>query len=400
VVSGAADTMKIGTYELAYAVTDDAGNQSEILKRIITIVERPAPVDEVAPVIELVGGDVLQIIAGSTFVEPGYTATDDVDGDLSSQVVVKGKVDPKKAGNYSIFYSVQDMAGNNSALVKRTVIVSPSITDNVPPKLVLFGSGTIYHVVNEPYFEPGYEAIDSSDGVITSKVQIDGDFNSSKAGTYELFYSVSDNSGNKSLTFKRTLIFSEEDKTPPKIALKGSKVLVLNLGDTFVEPGYLAVDNKDGHLTSKVVVSGEVVSSEKGVYELTYSVSDAAGNMSPMLKRKVIILDTSIVAQPRYWWSSFDRIGYGFYESWFGQFMPFASGWIYHLDFGWVFVVHSEGHGFWLLLQDQGWFWASKTVWPYLWSNKTGNWIYFVQMEQDNYFFDYSTWEYRKVDKN
>ena len=400
VVSGAADTMKIGTYELAYAVTDDAGNQSEILKRIITIVERPAPVDEVAPVIELVGGDVLQIIAGSTFVEPGYTATDDVGGDLSSQVVVKGKVDPKKAGNYSIFYSVQDMAGNNSALVKRTVIVSPSITDNVPPKLVLFGSGTIYHVVNEPYFEPGYEAIDSSDGVITSKVQIDGDFNSSKAGTYELFYSVSDNSGNKSLTFKRTLIFSEEDKTPPKIALNGSKVLVLNLGDTFVEPGYLAVDNKDGHLTSKVVVSGEVVSSEKGVYELTYSVSDAAGNMSPMLKRKVIILDTSIVAQPRYWWSSFDRIGYGFYESWFGQFMPFASGWIYHLDFGWVFVVHSEGHGFWLLLQDQGWFWASKTVWPYLWSNKTGNWIYFVQMEQDNYFFDYSTWEYRKVDKN
>ena len=24
----------------------------------------------------------------------------------------------------------------------------------------------------------------------------------------------------------------------------------------------------------------------------------------------------------------------------------------------------------------------------------------FVQMEQENYFFDYSTWEYRKVDKN
>ena len=167
--------------------------------------------------------------------EPGYSAMDDVDGDLTSRWEL-------------IFYSVQDMAGNNSALVKRTVIVSPSVTDNIPPKLVLFGSETIYHVVNEPYFEPGYEAIDSNDGVITSKVQIDGDFNSSKAGTYELFYSVSDNSGNKSLTFKRTLIFSEEDKTPPKIARKGSKILVLNLGDECLT----------GHLTSKALVCASI----------------------------------------------------------------------------------------------------------------------------------------------
>ena len=153
--------------------------------------ERPAPVDIIPPVIELIGGDVLG--HWGRFTEPGYVATDDVDGDLTSQVVVKGKVDAEKPGNYSIFYSVQDMAGNNSALVKRTVIISPLVTDNIPPKLVLFGSETIYHVVNEPYFEPGYEAIDSNDGVITSKVEIVGDFNSSKAGTYELFYSVSDN---------------------------------------------------------------------------------------------------------------------------------------------------------------------------------------------------------------
>ena len=48
--------------------------------------------------------------------EPGYNATDDVMVILLS-VVVKGKVDAEKPGNYSIFYSVQDMAGNNSALV-------------------------------------------------------------------------------------------------------------------------------------------------------------------------------------------------------------------------------------------------------------------------------------------
>ena len=400
IVTGSVNSMKLGTYELSYSVIDTAGNKSDIQKRTIVVSKRSAPNDVAAPVVELIGGEVLQIIAGSTFMEPGYSAMDDVDGDLTSQVVIKGKVDAGKPGNYSIFYSVQDMAGNNSALVKRTVIVSPSVTDNIPPKLVLFGSETIYHVVNEPYFEPGYEAIDSNDGVITSKVQIDGDFNSSKAGTYELFYSVSDNSGNKSLTFKRTLIFSEEDKTPPKIALKGSKILVLNLGDEYVEAGYLAVDNRDGHLTSKVVVSGEVITSEKGVYELTYSVSDAAGNMSPVLKRKVIVLDTALVAQPKYWWSSFDRIGYGFYESWFGQFMPFASGWIYHLEFGWVFVVDRQEHGIWMWLQREGWLWVRKNVWPHLWSSETGSWIYFVQMEQKNYFFDYSIWEYRKVDKN
>ena len=33
--------------------------------------------------------------------------------------------------------------------------------------------------------------------------------------------------------------------------------------------------------------------------------------------------------------------------------MPFESGWIYHLDFGWVYVVESHVRGLWMWMQDE-----------------------------------------------
>jgi hypothetical protein len=399
VVSGTVDKMEVGTYELSYAVTDDAGNKSEILTRIITIAERPVPVDEVAPVIELVGGEVLQIIAGSTFMEPGYNAMDDVDGDLTSQVVIKGKVDAGKAGNYSIFYSVEDMAGNTSILVKRTIIVSPSVTDNIPPQLILFGSGTVNLMINEEVIEPGYKAFDNEDGVITPSVEIIGEVNASNPGTYELFYSVKDKAGNKSSVFKRTYVVSDEDKTRPFLFVMGTTVVSLELGETYIEPGYEATDNKDGNITSQVVVQGSVDTSKEGTYLLKYSVQDAAGNKSFTFRRKIVVVDNTPVVVPQYWWSTSERIGNGFYENWFGQFMPFASGWIYHLKFGWVFAVESSSTGMWLWMENEGWLWSEATLWPFIWSNKTANWIRYMPGFQSDLFFDYSTRTYRAVER-
>ena len=399
VVSGTVDTLNVGSYELSYAVTDDAGNQSEILTRIVTMIERPVPVDEVAPVIELVGGEVLQIIAGSTFMEPGYTATDDVDGDLTTQVVVKGKVDAGKPGNYSIFYSVQDMAGNNSVLVKRTVIVSASVRDNIPPQLVLFGSSTVNLMINEEVVEPGYKAFDNEDGVITSSVEIIGEVNASTPGTYELFYSVKDKAGNKSSVFKRTYVVSDEDKTRPFLFVMGTTVVSLELGEIYIEPGYEATDNKDGNITSQVVVQGSVDTSKEGTYLLKYSVQDAAGNKSFTFRRKIVVVDNTPVVVPQYWWSTSERIGNGFYENWFGQFMPFASGWIYHLKFGWVYVIESSSNGMWLWMENEGWLWSEATLWPFIWSNKTAYWIRYMPSFQSDLFFDYSTRAYRAVER-
>lgn len=77
-------------------------------------------VDEVKPVIE--GVSTAEITIGGTF-DPldGVTATDDVDGDLTSAIVVSGDtVNTNRAGDYIVVYTVSDAAGNEA--VKQRVV--------------------------------------------------------------------------------------------------------------------------------------------------------------------------------------------------------------------------------------------------------------------------------------
>ena len=167
-------------------------------------------------------------------------------------------------------------------------------------------------MINEFYFEPGYQAFDDQDGDITSKVELMGYVNSSKEGEYELKYSVKDSSGNSSGTFKRLIKVSPFDMVSPKLSLRGSSVISLGLGESFLDPGFEANDNKDGNVTSSVVVEGEVITSKEGTYMLSYSVKDDAGNISEVLTRTVVVVETIPEDKPSYWWSNSSSIGNGF----------------------------------------------------------------------------------------
>ena len=84
-------------------------------------------IDRVKPVITLIGDAVMRLPLGSAFKEPGYTATDDVSGDITGDVVISGDVvDTGKPGTYTILYDVSDEAGNAADQVQRTVIVYAS----------------------------------------------------------------------------------------------------------------------------------------------------------------------------------------------------------------------------------------------------------------------------------
>ena len=399
IITGEINSNEPGTYELTYSVRDEAGNSSEQIERTIVVLEDSMSGDQIQPVLELKGSDIMQIVVGSNFREPGYEAFDDVDGNITEQVLVSGDVNSSKSGNYNLFYSVKDSAGNLSPLVKRTVMVSSSITDNIRPELLLYGPSMIYLMINESYSEPGYEAFDDKDGDITSKVELKGYVNFRKEGDYELTYSVKDNQGNSSGVFKRTIKVTPFDRVSPNLSLLGPSVISINLGDSFVDPGCEAMDNNDGNLSSLVLIEGEVNPSIEGTYDLNYSVRDSAGNQSSIVTRKVVVIYTIPENSNQYWWDSFSSIGNGFYEGWLGQFVPFVSGWIYHLDFGWVYVVESDIHGLWLWTENEEWVWTSENVWPYMWANKTGNWIYFITLNEGNYFFDYFTKKFRLISR-
>lgn len=82
--------------------------------------------DTAPPIITLIGGDIVAIEAGKPYVEPGYVALDDVDGDISDWVAVDGAVNTTVTGDYLLTYTVADSAGNEALPVTRLVQVVPA----------------------------------------------------------------------------------------------------------------------------------------------------------------------------------------------------------------------------------------------------------------------------------
>ena len=74
------------------------------------------------PDIELLGEANVNIPAGQAYVDPGATAVDDIDGDLTDKIEVSGTVNSTVVGTQTITYKVADRAGN-LATATRTVVV-------------------------------------------------------------------------------------------------------------------------------------------------------------------------------------------------------------------------------------------------------------------------------------
>ena len=80
------------------------------------------------PVIYLIGSSTMYLQVGDIFTDPGATATDNVDGDLTSSITSSGTVDTTTTGTYTIEYSVSDAEGN-SVLTERIVVIRSESTD-------------------------------------------------------------------------------------------------------------------------------------------------------------------------------------------------------------------------------------------------------------------------------
>ncbi|MGG5488302.1 GEVED domain-containing protein, partial [Gaetbulibacter sp. PBL-D1] len=90
-----------------------------------TVVIQGSGPDTVAPVITLNGASAINLVEGSTYSELGATATDNVDGDITANIVIGGDVvNTSSVGTYVVTYNVSDAAGNAAAEVTRTVTVT------------------------------------------------------------------------------------------------------------------------------------------------------------------------------------------------------------------------------------------------------------------------------------
>ena len=98
-----------------YSVSDAAGNTAEAIRSIRYD-------DPVPPVLTLLGETRITLPWGTPYLEPGFTASDNADGDLTPRVQISGEVDPETAGEYILVYTVEDRR-HNKVSAARTVTV-------------------------------------------------------------------------------------------------------------------------------------------------------------------------------------------------------------------------------------------------------------------------------------
>ena len=172
-------------------------------------------IDKVSPTMTVVDKNRYYIEAGSEYVDKGYSAIDDVEGDITSRVEktyqfqkrgsnnweVVPTIDTKNVGTYKITYTISDLAGN-SAKDDRVVAIkdetAPVISINTLVKLK----------VGDKFIEDIYDNI-SDNSSDTLKVEIYPGtpiLDTTTKGVYSINYKVSDGAGNYDVETRKIIV--------------------------------------------------------------------------------------------------------------------------------------------------------------------------------------------------
>ncbi len=278
------DTAVIGTHTVTYNATDVAGNVGSAT-RIVNVVQAP---DTEAPVIVLLGDnpETLEVDTGEVipdYQDPGYTVTDNRDDNLTLDVI--GTVQTDVLGTYVLTYATSDVAGND-AIAERTV----EVVDTTDPVISLNGANAVSVVAGTTYEDQGATATDNYYGAID--VGVSGAVDTEIVDTYTITYTAEDGSNNVATKTRTVTVTEAPDTTAPVITLKGDTSVIVEAGTGYTDAGATALDNKDGDLTTAIVVGGSVNVNVPATYILTYNVQDAVPNSAVEVTRTVIVRDT------------------------------------------------------------------------------------------------------------
>jgi hypothetical protein len=180
-------------------------------------------------------------------------------------------------------YSATDSAGGSGS-DSQTITVK----DTTAPLVSLTGGSTLTVECHGHFEDPGATANDNCGGDLSSEITVSGSVDITVPGTYTLVYSVRDAAGNLGSATRTVHVVDTE---APTLALLGDNPLTVECHSVFSDPGAVALDDCEGDLGSQIVVTGGVNTEVTGVYTLTYTVSDKAGNTASA-NRTVIVVAT------------------------------------------------------------------------------------------------------------
>lgn len=110
----------LGKYKVTYSYKFLFYNIKKIRNVEIKDIEKPK--------IELIGGKEYETTINEEYKDPGFTATDNFDGDVFNKVKVSGMVDNTVLGDYSINYEVTDSNGNKTNITRTVKVVKKKPT--------------------------------------------------------------------------------------------------------------------------------------------------------------------------------------------------------------------------------------------------------------------------------
>ena len=182
---------------------------------LVTVLSCSFEEENTPPTINLIGANPLQLILGSDFTDPGATATDTEDGDLTSEIIVDGTVATTTLGTYTLTYSVYDSEGLGATTTREVIVYeenNPPV--NTPPVVILIGDDPLEWELNTPFVDPGATYTDAEDDDDTLATTTTGTVDTAVVGPYILTYSVYD-SGGLGATTTREVNVVETPVVPP-----------------------------------------------------------------------------------------------------------------------------------------------------------------------------------------
>jgi len=236
------DTNTAGTYVITYNVSDDGIAAAEVTRTVIVAA------DTEAPVITLNGDATMNISVGDTFTDPGATATDNIDGDITANIVVAGDaVDVNTAGTYTITYNVSDAAGNAATEVTRDVEVAPTCSDTLLELPIDFDCDGIDYVSKDTG-DVAFEVIDNP--------ELSG-INATPSKVAKLVFDANQQWENMNLNLDTPISFATDKSVKLKLFSSTARAVKLKF-----ETGGAAVENDQNHTGS-------------GWEELTFTIASA-----------------------------------------------------------------------------------------------------------------------------
>lgn len=173
------------------------------------------------------GADEITLEIGSKYKDPGFIAKLN-NKNVSDRVSINSNLDENKIGKYTIKYTLKIAFLN----VKNTIERKINVVDNIAPILTVNSNSEVIINLYDEFVMPTYEAYDNVDGIITDKIKIDSNLNTSKEGTYNINYSVSDSSNN--ITTKTIIV-----KVEPKYKNSYIDISISNQKLNYYEKGVL-----------------------------------------------------------------------------------------------------------------------------------------------------------------